>query len=69
MVRSGGDVTANCGPVGVVSMASKPPVKGGFVNVAGMSIDGGGGWRLDDRNSDSNREARFPNEAPLWVLL
>jgi hypothetical protein len=50
-------------------MASKPPVKGGFANVADMSIDGGGGCRRDARNSDSNREARFPNEAPLWELL
>lgn len=62
-------MTANCGPVGVMSMASKPPVKVGFANVAGISIDGGGGCRRDVRNSGSNREARFPNEAPLWELL
>ncbi len=62
MVRSGGEVRANCGPVGVASMASEPAVKGAFVNVAGMSIDGGGGWRRDARNSDSNREARFPKD-------
>ncbi len=65
MVLSGGDVRANWGPVGVVSMASDPAVNGAFVNVAGISMDGGGGCRRDARNSDSNLEARFPKEAPL----
>ena len=49
MVRSGGDVTANWGPVGVASMASSPAVKGGFANVADISMDGGGGCLRDAR--------------------
>lgn len=65
MVLSGGDVRANWGPVGVVSIASDPAVNGAFVKVAGMSIDGGGGCLRDARNSVSKREERFPNEAPL----
>jgi hypothetical protein len=69
VVRSGGDVTANAGAVGVVSKASEPPVRGGFAKVAGISIDGGGGCLRDERNSDSKRDGRFPNDAPLWELL
>jgi hypothetical protein len=61
-------VTANCGPVGVVSILSEPLVNGGFASVADMSIDGGGGCRRDVRNSESNLEARLPNEAPLCEL-
>jgi len=61
-------VRANCGPVGVVSIASA--VVGGTVNcvlpnVAAMSMDGGGGCLRDDRTSGSNRDVRFPNDAPL----
>jgi hypothetical protein len=46
-------------------MASEAVARGGFTNVVGISIDGGGGCLLDARNSDSNRDARFPKEAPL----
>lgn len=46
-------------------MASDAVAKGGFAYVEGISIDGGGGCLLDARNSESNRDARFPNEAPL----
>lgn len=54
--------------MGVVSIASVPPVNGAFANVAGISIDGGGGCLRDGRNSESNRDVRFPNE-PLWERL
>lgn len=46
-------------------MASEREVEGASAIFAGISIDGGGGCRRDARNSDSNRDARFPNEAPL----
>jgi hypothetical protein len=58
-------VTANWGPVGVASMASDPLVNGGFAKVPEVSMDGGGGCLREARNSVSNREGRFPNEAAL----
>ena len=50
-------------------MGSSEPVNGALPKVAAISIEGGGGCLLDCRNSVSNREARFPNEAPLCEPL
>lgn len=41
------------------------PVGGAFSIVLEVSIDGGGGCRLEVRRSESNRELRLPKEADL----
>jgi hypothetical protein len=67
-VRSGGEVRANWGPVGVRSITFAEPAEpaiGASSRVAEVSIDGGGGCRLDARSSESNRELRLPNEDVL----
>ena len=54
----------NCGPVGVISMASESAVRGGFVKVADTSMGPGGGCLREGLNSWSNRDGLFVNEAP-----
>ena len=65
MVRSGGEETANCGAVGVMSMASESAVNGGFVMVAETSIGPGGGFLRGGLKSGSKRDGLFVNEVAL----
>lgn len=65
MVRSGGDVTANCGAVGVMSIASESVVRGGFVKVADTSIGPGGGFLRGGLKSGSNRDGLLVKEVAL----
>lgn len=51
--------------VGVASVAAKSADAGALADDAGISMDGGGAWRLNVRFSASTRPERFPNDVPF----